>query len=276
MAEDKRVKKYFENMPYGQDSKAWEIHGPANQAVINDFVTNLVKEYDNALKEGDKQKASIFQQAIYRIHQDGENLKTVKEEFAMNYGGGVGGKNLFSNYTDLSWDREFMTENGRIGFDKRMRPVLIVDGPNGEVVKNVEDVTQDWVIKGDEENQFMTMQQDAIKQRNNLGQPLDFDIDWAVSNLLQSNDSWKSFVSDKIGGRYFLQDWLIENQDAVAAGQVSDEMLHPDSFNPEFDSRLHQHYADRLRKSFDPNYQTPAETRSADKLRSKTNPETNN
>ena len=74
----------------------------------------------------------------------------------------------------------------------------------------------------------------------------------------------------------WLQEYLKENEQAMVSGQIPDEMLHPDSFNPEFDSRLHQHYADRLRKSFDPNYQTPAETRSADKLRSKTNPETNN
>ena len=37
--------------------------------------------------------------------------------------------------------------------------------------------------------------QDAVKQRNTMGNPLDFDVDWAVDNLLHNNDAWKSFVS---------------------------------------------------------------------------------
>ena len=41
-------------------------------------------------------------------------------------------------------------------------------------------------------------------------------------------------------------------------------MLHPDSFNPAFDNRLHDYFATRLRKSFDPNFQTPAEARASE------------
>ena len=48
-------------------------------------------------------------------------------------------------------------------------------------------------------------------------------------------------------------------------------MLHPDSFNPAFDNRLHDYFATRLRKSFDPNYQTTAEARKADELIAKSN-----
>ena len=33
-------------------------------------------------------------------------------------------------------------------------------------------------------------------------------------------------------------------------------MLHPDSFNPDFDTRLFKHYADRLKKAFDANYKS--------------------
>ena len=46
MAEDKQVKKYFENMPYGGDSISSEIHGRKNQSNINMFIANLVTEYD--------------------------------------------------------------------------------------------------------------------------------------------------------------------------------------------------------------------------------------
>ena len=45
---------------------------------------------------------------------------------------------------------------------------------------------------------FMKMQQDALKQRNTVNQPLDFDVDWQMDNLLVNNDAWKIFVSDKI------------------------------------------------------------------------------
>ena len=54
MAEDKQVKKYFENMPYGNDSKSSEIHGKHNQIVINKFIENLVLEYDKSMDNGDK------------------------------------------------------------------------------------------------------------------------------------------------------------------------------------------------------------------------------
>ena len=102
---DIAVKKYFENMPYGDDAKVSEVHGKENQRVINTFVGSLVRGYDAAMKEGDKQKAQLFQKGVNQISKDLENLKNIKSEFAMNYGGGTGGKNQFSNYTDLTWDR---------------------------------------------------------------------------------------------------------------------------------------------------------------------------
>ena len=46
MAEDKQVKKYFENLPYGDDSKSSEIHGKKNQAVINKFVNLIIINYN--------------------------------------------------------------------------------------------------------------------------------------------------------------------------------------------------------------------------------------
>ena len=271
---DKRVKKYFENMPYGNDAKSSEIHGKDNQKIINHMIASLTAKYDEYMANEDKANAQHFMGAIKQIAQDLDNLREIKKEFAVNYGGGTGGKNLFSNYTDLTFDRAFMIEDGRISFDKNLRPVLSVMMPNGEEIsKRIEDITENWVVKGTEEQQYMQMQQDAAKQRNTMGQPIDFDIDWAVDNLLINEDAWKVFASDKIGGRYFLYDYLQENEQALMNGQIPDEMLHPDSFNPEFDTRLHTHYANRLKKSFDPDYQTPKEVQEAEELMAKTNNE---
>jgi hypothetical protein len=259
---DKLVQKYFENMPYGEDAKSSEIHGPKNQDVINTFITSLVRNYDQAMADNDKETAGKFYRAVTRIKNQLDNLKDIKSEFAVNYGGGTGGKNLFSNYTDLSWDRKFWTEQGEIRFDESLNPILIVKFENGEVVnKKIEDITENWVVKGDGENQFMKMQQDAVRQRNNMNKPLDFDVDFAISNLLADQDNWKSFVADKIGGRYFLHDYMVKNEEAIINGDIPQEKLTPDSFDPELDNRLHNYFATRIRKSFNPGFLTPAETK---------------
>ena len=272
MAEDKQVKKYFENMPYGSDSNSSEIHGKPNQVVINKFVASLVRKYDENIANGDKEMAGHFKGAVHQIAKNLDNLKSIKEEFAINYGGGTGGKKLFSNFTDLTFDRAFAIEQFEFAFDKDMKPILSVVGPDGEqITKRIEDITENWVVKGTEEADFMRMQQDAQKQSNTIGQKLDFDPDWHVSNLLENMDAWKSFVSDKIGGRYFLNDYMQENADAIASGEIPDEMLHPESFNPDFDNRLHEHYAGRLKRAFDPNYQTAQEAQEADALIAKNN-----
>ena len=272
---DKRVQKYFENMPYGDSAKSSEIHGKDNKRIIDGFITVLAQRYDEALANGDKESAQEYSGIIKKISQDLDNLKEIKKEFAVNYGGGIGGKNMFSNYTNLNWDRSFFIEDGKISFDENLTPVLSVQMPNGEIhTKRIEDITESWVVKGGEEQQYMQMQQDASKQRNTIGKTLDFDIDWAVDNLLVSNDAWKSFVSDKIGGRYFLQDYVVENEQDIINGNIPSEMLHPDSFNPEFDTRLHTYYSNRLKKSFDPNFETPKERQEAEALMAKT--QTNN
>ena len=272
MSADKQAKKYFENLPYGKKSLSSEVHGKQNQVVINKFVSSLVRKYDEHMKLGDKEQAGHFNSAVKQMSLNLDNLKAIKEEFALNYGGGMGGKNLFSNYTDLSFDKQFFTENGNIAFDENLKPLLIVKNENGEeITKRIEDVTENWVVKGTEQQQFMKMQQDAQKQSNTIGQPLDFDIDFAVDNLLIENDAWKSMVSDKIGGRYFLNDYLQKHQDELQSGELTDDMLHPESFNPDFDTRLHQYYSNRIKKSFDPNHQTAKERKAADDLIAKSN-----
>ena len=257
MSEDKSIKKYFENMPYGDDAKSSEIHGKHNQVIINDFISNLVKQYDTLHAIGDKEGSNEIANLIKSIARQLDNLKAIKEEFAIAYGGGVGGKNLFSNYTDLSWDRMFFGEKGRIAFGPGFKILCIVTGPDGkDIIKGIQDITENWVIKGTEEADYMKYHQDLVKQGQTAAKHPDFNIDWVVDNLLITNDAWKIFVSDKIGGVYFLQEYLKENEEAVINGQIPDEMLHPDSFNPAIDMRLHKHYSTRLKTAFDPNYKT--------------------
>lgn len=280
---DKRARKYFENMPYGNDAKSSEIHGKHNQQVINNMVEGLVRKYDEAMMMGDKSLAGKYNGAIKQISRDLDNLKEIKKEFAVNYGGGTGGKNMFSNYTNLKqFDIPFWLEGGKISFDEQLKPILSVPdaiNPKKEISKRIEDITENWVVKGSEEADYMKMQQDAVKQRNTVNKPLDFDVDWQVDNLLHNNDAWKIFVSDKIGGRYFLQDYLIENQDKIKSGEITDAMLHPDSFNPNFDTRLHKYYSTRIKRAFNPNYLTNEEVVKNRKLefkRQKTEKQTEN
>ena len=271
MAEDKQVRKYWENLSYGKNSLSSEIHGKANQEYINKKVASAVRMYDQHMAEGNKEMAGHFKEQIQKWSTQLDNLKAIKEEYAMNSGSGKSGMGTFSNYTDQSFEKKFMTEQGRIMIDERLEFQLgVIDDEGKTVFKKPEDITENWVLKGSEENDFMRLQQNAVKQRNDMGEPLDFDIDWEVSKILEKSDSWKVMASDKIGGRYFLNDYVEGNQEAIQSGQIPDNALHPDSFDPSQDNRLHAYYADRIRKSFDENYQTPAEARKADELIART------
>lgn len=254
---DKEARKYFENMPYGKDAKSSEIHGKQNQQIVNQMITGLVAKYDEATAAGDKDAASGYDGAVKNIAKGMDKLRVLKEQFATYYGGGTGGKKLFSNFTNINeFDVPFFLEKGSIAFDAELNPVLSVNSPDGKnvITKRVPDISENWVVKGTGESDYMKMQQDAVKQRNTLGEPLDYDVDWQVDNVLSNNDAWKEFTADKIGGRYFLQDYLMENKDKYEAGEIPDEMLDPSSFDPAFDTRLHKHYSDRIRRAHNPNY----------------------
>lgn len=276
MAEDKQVRKYFENLTYGADSLSSEIHGKANQEQINKSVASAVRMYDKHTSEGNKDMAAHFKGQIQKWSTQLDNLKAIKEEYAMNSGSGKGGMSIFSNYTDQTFDRDFFTERGRIMIDEKLDFTLGVVGEDGEPrFKKIEDLTDGWVIKGTEESDFMRLQQSAVKQSNDMDEPLDFDIDWEVSKILEKSDAWKVMASDKIGGRYFLNDYVVDNQQAIQSGQIPGDALHPDSFNPSYDNRLHEYYANRIRKAFDPNHQSPAERKAADELIAKSNSQNN-
>jgi|TARA_R110000764_G_scaffold69539_1_gene143913 hypothetical protein len=276
MAEDKQVRKYFENLSYGKKSLSSEIHGKANQESINKSVASAVRMFDKHTAEGDKDMAAHFKGQIEKWSRQLDNLKAIKEEFAMNSGGGKGGMGMYSNYTDLSFDRDFFTEKGKIMIDENLDFTLGVVGGDGKPkIKKIEDLTEGWVLKGTEESDFMRLQQSAVKQSNSMEEPLDFDIDWEVSKILSKSDAWKVMASDKIGGRYFLNDYVVDNQQDIQSGNIPDDALHPDSFDPSYDNRLHEYYTGRIKKAFDPNHQTPAEQRAADELIAKSNSQNN-
>ena len=276
MAEDKQVKKYFENLSYGKNSLASEIHGKVNQEHINKSVASAVRMYDKHTAEGNKDMAEHFKSQIMNWSRQLENLKAIKEEYAMNSGGGRGGMSMYSNYTDQTFDRDFFTEKGRIMIDEKLDFTLgVIGGDGNPVFKKIEDITENWVLKGSEENDFMRLQQSAVKQSNDMDEPLDFDIDWEVSKILEKSDAWKVMASDKVGGRYFLNDYVEDNREAIQNGSIPDNMLHPDAFDPNQDSRLHEYYANRIKKAFDPNHQTPAEQKAANELIARSNSQNN-
>ena len=271
----KKIKKYLENIPYGTDSLPSQVHGKHNQLTINHVVASLALEADRSMANGDKESFQKFFEQIRIIDKDLEEWRGIKEEGVMNMGSGREDRKLFSNYTNTAWLEGFATENCQVSFREvdgiGLRPVFSVDGDTRDRATAVED----WVVRGPEEAQFMQMQQDAVKQSNTVGQPIDFDIDWAVSNLIKSEDGWKSLTFDSIGGHYMVNEWLKENEEDITSGKIPDEMLHPDSFNPVIDpdNRLFTYLTNRLKKSFDPNYQTPKEAQEADELMAKTNNE---
>ena len=131
MAEDKQVRKYFENLSYGKNSLSSEIHGKVNQEHINKSVASAVRMYDKNLAEGNKETAEHFKSQIMKWSADLDNLKAIKEEYAMNSGSGKGGMSMYSNYTDQSFDRDFFTERGRIMIDEKLNFTLGVIGGDG-------------------------------------------------------------------------------------------------------------------------------------------------
>ena len=63
----------------------------------------------------------------------------------------------------------------------------------------------------------------------------------------------------------------MENNDKIESGEIPDDMLHPDSFNPASDTRLHKYYSTRIKKAFNPNHLTREEAIEARQLQERTN-----
>jgi len=273
MSRDKDgLTRYYENIPYGNKSLAWEVHGPEVKAAVNKQVKTLVTMSDAAAKQGENEVAEALKSGIYYIQKQGENLKSIKEEHSQNV-------ELGSNWcTTYGWDDNFFTEKGQVYFDENMKVILSAFNPiTGEIEdKSIEDVTKDWESIGDWMQTLSTAKQDLIKAKSDINTAPPFDIDFFTTNLIKNN--WKSMIADSDptldpngpSNGYRLQQILLEEAD-VNGNLPADYNLDRESFNPEFDTRLHNAIAGELKRTFDPNWQSENEKEEAKQLMSRIN-----
>lgn len=263
---------YYENIPYGNKSRAWEVHGPAVDQAVKEQVKSLFTMVDVATEQGQSEIADILKSGIYSIAKQGENLKSIKEEHSQNV-------EIGSNWcTTYGWDDNFFTEKGGIRFDENNKVVLSAINPlTGQVEeKYIPDVTKDWESIGDWMQTLSSAKQELIKAKGSMENGAPFDIDFFVTNLLKRN--WKSILTDQDptidpngpSNGYRLQQILHEEAD-VDGNIPADYNLDKHSFNPEFDTRLHAAIAGELKRAFDPNWQSPKEEEEAKRLMSRIN-----
>tara|TARA_R100001082_G_scaffold46480_1_gene24788 strand:- start:11102 stop:11926 length:825 start_codon:yes stop_codon:yes gene_type:complete len=265
------MERYYETVPYGNKSLSSEIHGPKNQANINAVVKNLVMMSDVAMQQGNTELAETFKSAIYKISKELDTVKMIKEEHAMDL-------RTRSNWTDHGWDDNFMTENGEIFVDENMNVILrALDPTTGEMVdKKPNIITKDWESIGDWMQTLMQAKQDLIKARGDLNTPPPFDIDFFVNNLIK--DNWRSILSDPdptldpndYHNGYRLQQILHLAADANGNIPV-DYNLDKNSFDPTYDTRIHEVIANDLKTAFDPNYQSNKDIAKARELMARIN-----
>ena len=263
------LENYYENMPYGNKSLASEVHGPHNQAIINESIKTLVQMSDVAQESGDQPLAESLKGGIHFIKKQLDNLKRIKEEHSSDL-------RTRSNWTDHGWDDNVFTEQCKFSFDDKMNILITAYDPtsNQEVTKKIDEITLDWVSIGDWMQTLSQAKQELIEARNDMGTPPPFDIDFFTNNLLQgSTDDWKSILSDQDStmdpnGAYKgfrLQQIL--HQDADENGNLPiDYNIDKFSFDPSVDNRLHSAIANDLKRAFDPNYQTESEIAEAQQL----------
>jgi len=260
------IEGYVENAPYGNKSLASEIHGPANQATINQRIKSLVEGWNIAKEGGDNDLASALKSGIYKIAKGLKILQNKKEEY-------VADLHTRSNWTDHGWDDNFMTEKGVIDVSPEMNLVLgAYDPTTGTFLqKGLDDITRDWESIGDWMQTLMQGKQDLVKAKGGLNTPPPFDIDFFTNNLLKKN--WRSILTDPdptlnhndYHNGYRLQQILHTAADANGNIPI-DYNLDKNSFDPTNDTRLFEVISNDLKTAFNPNYQTSNEAKTADEL----------
>ena len=251
------VQIYLERAPYSKTSKVSEVFGPRNQSKINTLIESYTKMYDYLLESGDKEAASHFESGIKRVHTQLQHLSNLKDEWMMMRGGGMRGKSTVSNITDQRWPDLFFTEKGNIDITEDWEVICTVPelGFMG-TTKKIEDIPLDWESKGDGEGRYMSGIQDMQEAGARGDKNPPFDVDYFTSNLL--DEFWPQALSDKWGGVYALHDILpkmIEKNGGTMEGlDVSIE-----AFNPKRDLKLHNYYANRLKKAYNPDYKDNTE-----------------
>ena len=251
MARDtKKLEKYYENIPYGNKSLPWEIHGKLIQSKINEKVETIAQMVDAAKESGDNNLSEALKGGIYYIDKQGEILKGIKEEHAADI-------RTRSNWSPHGWDDNFFTENGDIKIDDNMKISLVAFNPEKDMVeeKLIDDVTEDWESIGDWMQTLSDAKQDLMKSKGGLNTPPPFDIDFFVNNLIKEN--WRSMIADPDptldpngpSNGYRLQQILLEAADEN--GNIpADYNLDKNSFNPTHDTRLHNAISSELKRAF--------------------------
>jgi|TARA_R100001594_G_scaffold148825_1_gene204995 hypothetical protein len=260
------IESYYENMPYGNKSLSSEIHGPKNQATINEHIKTLVSMSDVARQQNQPDLAQSLQSGIYKISTELDMLKKIKEEHAADL-------RTRSNWTDHGWDDNAFTEQCIISFDDKMDVLITAFDPTSkkQITKKVDQITKDWVSIGDWMQTLSQAKQELVEARNDMGTAPPFDIDFFTNNLLKNN--WKSILSDQDptmdprGPYRGFRLQQILHEDADANGNLpADYNLDKFSFDPNIDNRLHSVIAGELKRSFDPNYETEKEKNTAIQL----------
>ena len=265
------IESYYENLPYGNKSLSSEVHGPQNQAVINENIKTLVQMSDVAKQNGNEDLAASLKSGIYKISKELDILKSIKEEHAADL-------RTRSNWTDHGWDDNAFTELCEISFDDNMNVIVSAYDPTLQtrVTKKINEITRDWVTVGDWMQTLSEGKQELLKSKNDMDVAPPFDIDFFVSNLLKNN--WKSILSDPDptldpngpSRGYRLQQILLEEADENGNLPI-DYNIDKFSFDPTYDTRLHKNISNELKRAFDPSYETEKEKSTAIELMSRIN-----
>ena len=253
------IRIYSERADYSKTSKVSEVFGPKIHNKINMFITEYAKMYDEMLASGKKNAASVFENGIKKIHTQLEHLSNLKDEWMAMRGGGMRGKDTVSNITDRRWPDAFFTEKGDIHITPDYQILASVPTLGAGVPKLVNDIAIDWESKGDGEGRYMSAIQDMQEAGARGDKNPPFDVDYFVSNLL--DEYLPQALSDKWGGIYALQDEILNKTIEANGGTMDGLDLSVESFNPKNDTRLHQYYANRLRKAFNPNLEAAEQDR---------------
>ena len=250
MADIDIMERYYENVPYGDDSLPHQIHGPEAERIINGEVEKYAKIHSAATKVGDNDAASNAERIIHNIYKECANAEVMKQEHTSSL-------RSRSNWGDYTIMDEICLEKGLPSFNEEGKLVFnVIDPRNGDVTSiTTEALSSEFHEIGDWMQPLMRAKQDLISARNDRGNPPPFDIPYFVNNLIEKN--WKSMIGDRTPTRdpngsdngYILQSILLDNADENGTLPL-DFNTDKFSFNPKFDHRLFKAVSDELHGAF--------------------------
>ena len=265
-----RLERYYENVPYGEDSLPSEIHGPESQKTIDNRVKKYADIHSLATKIGDNDMAAKAEKVIHNTYKEVANADTgMKQEHALTV-------DSQSNYGDMYLMDKICTEDpdfkGVSWNDEGKLLFNVFDDRIGEIVSpTTEDLTKEFVEKGDWMQKLMMFKQELINARENGAKSPPSSIPFFVNNLLDGpGEFWKSISADvdptqnpedPRSNGYRLQLVLNDAMDENGGVLPEDYNLAKESFNPEDDTRLFKSLNDELHRAFyGPDMSSPEKT----------------